>query len=250
MSVKRLWRQTEQYGDDRLGTPQERRLAGRVIGAVWVCGAATLLIMLPVPGERIAHVWPVALIGALAAIGGLLLLRPVHWAHAPRVRFHLATALVAAAVFVIQALTGGEASPADEYLWVVVVCAAFFSPARPALAYGLGCSLVAGSPLLYDRGAVEANLARELLMVVPLFFVVGAIIFAGRELLAGLSYQARALEHEQRRMAAEQSSLRRVATAVAAGAPPEVIFALVSSEVGASWAPMPPPSGATSASGG
>jgi diguanylate cyclase (GGDEF)-like protein len=232
LSVKRLWRQMEQYGDDRLGSGQERRLAGRIIGAVWLCGAATLLIMLPVPGERIAHVWPVALIGALAAIGGMLLLRSVHWEHAPRGRFHLATALVAVAVFVIQALTGGEASPADEYLWVVVVYAAFFFRARAALAYGLGCSLAAGSPLLYDSGAVEANLARELLMVVPLFFVVGAIIFAGRELLAGLSRQGRALEDEQRRMAAEQSSLRRVATAVAAGAPPEVIFALVSSEVG------------------
>src|SRR4051812_22161494 len=88
--------------------------------------------MLPVPGERIAHVWPVAVIGALAAIGGMLLLRPVQWDDAPRGRFHLATALVAVAVFVIQALTGGEASRADEYLWVVVVYAAFFFPAPPA----------------------------------------------------------------------------------------------------------------------
>jgi diguanylate cyclase (GGDEF)-like protein len=232
MTVQRLWREIERYGEDRLGTAQERGLAGRIIGAVWLIGAATLLIMLPVPGERIERVWPVALIAAAAAVGGVVLLRAVRWEHAPRRRFHLATVLVALAVFVIQALTGGEASPADEYLWVVVVYAGFFFRARPALAYGLACSVVAASPLLYDEGAIEANLARELLIVVPLIFIVGAIIFAGRELLAGLSRQARALEREQRRMAEEQSSLRRVATAVAAGAPPEVIFTLVSSEVG------------------
>ena len=48
--MQRLWRRIDQYADDRLGTPQERRLAGRIIGALWLSGAVTLLVMLPVPG--------------------------------------------------------------------------------------------------------------------------------------------------------------------------------------------------------
>ncbi len=150
----------------------------------------------------------------------------------PRWLFHLSTAAVPVVVAILQVLSGGEASPTHQYLWLVVVYAAFFFAPGPAVAYAVACSVVSAAPLLYDSGAVEGNLARELLIVVPLFFTVGGIIFAGRGLLGRLSLQATALEREQRRMAEEQSSLRRVATAVAAGAPPEVIFALVSSEVG------------------
>src|SRR3954470_12731935 len=168
MQALRLWRQVKRSQHDRLTTAEERRLAGRISGALWLSGGGTLLVMLPMPGERIERVWLVA---------------------------------------------------------------AFFFPPVPAVAYGVACSAVSAAPLLYDSGAVEGNLARELLVVVPLFFIVGAIIFAGRRVLGRLSRQATALEREQRRMIDEQSSLRRVATAVAAGAPPDVIFALVSSEV-------------------
>src|SRR3954452_13724103 len=169
MQALRLWRQVKRSQHDRLTTAEERRLAGRISGALWLSGGGTLLVMLAMPGERIERVWLVA---------------------------------------------------------------AFFFPPVPAVAYGVACSAVSAAPLLYDSGAVEANLARELLVVVPLFFIVGAIIFAGRRVLGRLSRQGTALEREQRRMIDEQSSLRRVATAVAAGAPPDVIFALVSSEVG------------------
>jgi diguanylate cyclase (GGDEF)-like protein/putative nucleotidyltransferase with HDIG domain len=230
--VQRLWRQIKRSHDDRMSTAEERRLAGRISGALWVSGAATLLVMLPMPGERIERLWLVAAIAGLAVAWGLGLLVAVPWERSPRWLFHVSTALVPVVVAVLQVLSGGEASPAQEYLWCVVVYAAFFFAPAPAIAYAVACSVVTALPLLYDSGAVEGNLARELLIVVPLFFIVGAIIFAGRGLLARLSRQATALEDEQRRLAEEQSSLRRVATAVAAGSPPEVIFALVSSEVG------------------
>jgi diguanylate cyclase (GGDEF)-like protein/putative nucleotidyltransferase with HDIG domain len=232
MQALRLWRQVKRSHDDRLTTAEERRLAGRISGALWLSGGLTLLVMLPMPGERIERVWLVAAIAALGVAAGAVLLGAVHWDRAPRRLFHVSTALMPVAVAILQALSGGGASPTHQYLWLVVVYAAFFFPPVPAVAYGVACSAVSAAPLLYDSGAVEGNLARELLVVVPLFFIVGAIIFAGRRVLGRLSRQATALEREQRRMIAEQSSLRRVATAVAAGAPPDVIFALVSSEVG------------------
>jgi diguanylate cyclase (GGDEF)-like protein len=232
MPMLRLWRQVKRSHDDRLATAEERRLAGRISGVVWLIGAATLLVMLPIPGERIAHVGLFAAIAALAAVCGVGLLVAVPWERAPRVLFHLSTVLVLVVVAILEVLGGGEASPAHEFLWFVVVYASFFFAPGAAAAYGVACSAVSAAPLLYDDTAIQGNLARELLIVVPLFFIVGAIIFAGRGLLSRLSRKATALEREQRRLAEEQSSLRRVATAVAAGAPPEVIFALVSSEVG------------------
>jgi diguanylate cyclase (GGDEF)-like protein len=232
MEAMRLWRQLKRSHDDRLATAEERRLAGRISGALWLSGGLTLLVMLPMPGERIDQLALVGAIAALAVIWGIGLLVAVPWERAPYWLFHLSTALLPVVVAMLQTLSGGEASPAHQYLWLAVVYAAFFFPPAPAVAYALACSVVAAAPLLYDTRAVEGNLARELLIVVPLFFIVGAIVFAGRRLLGRLSRQATALEREQRRMAEEQSSLRRVATAVAAGAPPEVIFALVSSEVG------------------
>src|SRR4051812_5011366 len=217
MQALRLWRQVKRSQDDRLSTAEERRLAGRISGALWLSGGLTLLVMLPMPGERIERVWLVAAIAALGVAAGGALLAAVHWDHAPRRLFHVSTALMPVAVAILQALSGGGASPTHQYLWLVVVYAAFFFPPVPAVAYGVACSAVSAAPLLYDSGAVEANLARELLVVVPLFFIVGAIIFAGRRVLGRLSRQATALEREQRRMIDEQSSLRRVATAVAAG---------------------------------
>jgi diguanylate cyclase (GGDEF)-like protein len=55
-------------------------------------------------------------------------------------------------------------------------------------------------------------------VVVPTYFLVGGVVVAGRA--------------RQRRLTEEHASLRRVATAVAAGSPPAGIFALVSSEAG------------------
>src|SRR3954454_15969799 len=224
METLRLWREVKRSHDDRLDAAEERRLAGRITGALWVSGGLTLLVMLPMPGERIERVWLVAAIAALAVAAGGALLGAVHWDHAPRRLFHLSTQLMPVAVAILQALSGGGASPTHQYLWLVVVYAAFFFPPVPAVAYGLACSAVSAAPLLYDSGAVEGNLARELLVVVPLFFIVGAIIFAGRRVLGRLSRQATALEREQRRMIDEQSSLRRVATAVGGGGPAGVLL--------------------------
>ena len=67
---------------------------------------------------------------------------------------------------------------------------AFFYPPRQALAYWLACGVVHALPLLYDGHAVEGNLARELVVVVPIYCLVGGVVVAGRELLAGAMRRA------------------------------------------------------------
>jgi diguanylate cyclase (GGDEF)-like protein len=220
------------WGHDRLDSPGELALAGRVSGVLWLSGAVTLLLTLALPGTSIEAQWAVALIAAFAVVWGALMLSRVSWARAPVSLSHVSTILSLCIVAVLTRVTGSTAASALDYLWLVVVYAAFFYTPRQAAAYWLACGVVHALPFLYDDRALDDNLARELVVVVPMYFVVGGVVMAGREMLAGATRRARELEARQRRMTEEQSSLRRVATAVAAGSPPAGIFALVSLDAG------------------
>jgi diguanylate cyclase (GGDEF)-like protein/putative nucleotidyltransferase with HDIG domain len=220
------------WGHDRLASPGEVALASRVSGVLWLSGAVTLLLTLALPGSDIDRLWAVAAIAAFAVAWGALMLSSVPWAHSPARLSHVSTILSLGVVAALTRVTGGTDSPALDYLWFVVVYAAFFYTPRQALAYWLACGVVHALPLLYDSHAIDGNLARELVVVVPIYCLVGGVVVAGRELLAGATRKAGELEARQRRMTEEQSSLRRVATAVAAGSPPAGIFALVSLDAG------------------
>jgi diguanylate cyclase (GGDEF)-like protein/putative nucleotidyltransferase with HDIG domain len=219
-------------GHDRLASPGEVGLASRVSGVLWLTGAVTLLLTLALPGSTIHAQWVVALTAAFAVVWGALMLSRVPWAHSPVRLSHVSTLLSLGIVAALTRVTGGTDSPALDYLWFVVVYAAFFYTPRQAGAYWLACGVVHALPFLYDGRAVNGNLARELVVVVPIYCLVGGVVTAGRELLAGATRRASELEARQRRMTEEQSSLRRVATAVATGSPPAGIFALVSLDAG------------------
>jgi diguanylate cyclase (GGDEF)-like protein len=230
--LQRLRALTATWGSDRLASPGELALASRVSGVLWLSGAVTLLLTLAVPGSMIDSLWAVAVIAAFAVVWGALMLTRIPWAHSPVRLSHASTILSLGIVAGLTRVTGGTASPALDYLWFVVVYAAFFYTPRQALAYWLACGLVHATPFLYDGHAVDGNLARELIVVVPIYCLVGGVVVAGRELLAGATRRASDLEARQRRLTEEQASLRRVATAVAAGSPPTGIFALVSLDAG------------------
>ena len=91
-------------------------------------------------------------------------------------------------------VTGSTDSPALDYLWLIVVYAAFFYTPRQAVAYWLACGAVHALPFLYDGHALDDNLARQLVVVVPIYCLVGGVVVAGRELLAGATRRARELE--------------------------------------------------------
>jgi diguanylate cyclase (GGDEF)-like protein/putative nucleotidyltransferase with HDIG domain len=220
------------WGRDRPEIPGEAELASRVSGVLWLSGAVTLLVTLPIPGTTIHAQWAIALIAAFAVLWGALMLSGVPWAHSPVRVSHLSTILSLAIVAALTRATGSTNAAALDYLWLVVVYTAFFYPPRQALAYWLACGAVHALPFLYDAHALDDNLARVLVVVVPIYCLVGGVVVAGRELLAGATRRASELEARQRRMTEEQSSLRRVATAVAAGSPPAGIFALVSLDAG------------------
>ena len=156
------------WGHDRLASPGEVALASRVSGVLWLSGAVTLLLTLAVPGSDIDRLWAVAAIAAFAVAWGALMLSSVPWAHSPARLSHVSTILSLGVVAALTRVTGGTDSPALDYLWFVVVYAAFFYTPRQALAYWLACGVVHALPLLYDSHAVDGNLARELVVVVPI----------------------------------------------------------------------------------
>jgi diguanylate cyclase (GGDEF)-like protein/putative nucleotidyltransferase with HDIG domain len=220
------------WGHDRLASPGEVALASRVSGVLWLTGAVTLLLTLALPGSTIHAQWAVALTAAFAVVWGALMLSKVPWARSPVRLSHVSTILSLGIVAALTRATGSTNAAALDYLWFVVVYAAFFYTPRQAVAYWLACGAVHALPFVYDGHALDDNLARQLVVVVPVYFLVGGVVMAGRELLAGTTRRANELEARQRRMTEEQSSLRRVATAVAAGSPPAGIFALVSLDAG------------------
>jgi hypothetical protein len=202
VSLQRLRQATSSWGHRRANRG-ELGLAGRVSGVLWLAGAAMLLLMLPLPGSTIEPMWVVAAVAAFAVAWGSLMLFALPSAHGPARVTHVSTILLLAGVAALARVSGGTGSPALDYLWFIVVFAAFFYTPRQAAAYWLGCGLVQALPFLYDGHATEANLARELVVVVPMYCLVGGVVVAGRELLARSTRRAGELEAEQRRVSEE-----------------------------------------------
>jgi diguanylate cyclase (GGDEF)-like protein len=172
---------------------EERELAGRLAGVLFLTAGITALVLLLVPGVENAHrSWVVAL-AAVCVLWGLFcvtLARPERhgawfW-HLPAIgSLFIVTGVVAS--------TGGAESPARFYLFFLLVYATYFYQRHDALPYVLGCVAVALVPLLYDSSAVGEGYIGELIVVCPLYVVLGLLIIKGKELLVGLREHAEAL---------------------------------------------------------
>jgi diguanylate cyclase (GGDEF)-like protein len=211
-------------GLEALESRAERVLAGRLAGVLYLTAAASVLLMLPLPGPEFAHPWVVWAAASIAVAWGTAAFLLVPWERAPVGISHASTLGGFALVALVASGTGGATSPARHFLIFIVVYTALFYPAREALPYLAGCAAVRGLPLVYDSGAVDEGLVHDLLASVPSYVVVGGTIMLGRRLVGRIGA-------DQRRLGAEQASLRKVATLVAAGSPPHALFALVASEI-------------------
>jgi diguanylate cyclase (GGDEF)-like protein len=172
---------------------EERALAGRLAGVLFLTAGVTALLMLLVPGVESGHRdWVVGLTaGALA--WGLFCVTfarperhgPWFW-HAPA---------VGSLVFVagVVASTGGADSPARFYLFVVLFYTAYFYGRHEALPYVLGCVAMALLPFLYDGQVVSDGYIGEAIVVCPIYVILGILVIKGKELLVELRERAEAL---------------------------------------------------------
>jgi diguanylate cyclase (GGDEF)-like protein len=180
-----------QLGLHALNISEERALAGKLAGAMYLTAALSVAAMLALPGVETDH-WPVvaAVVGA-AGLWALVCFTVVPWERAHPLISHFSTFMGFPATAAVVAATGGARSPAVFYLlFIVVYCSYFYRP-REAWPYLLGCIVVHALPLVYDRAAVDEGLVAELIIIGPTYLLLGGLILSGKALLVDLRDQAR-----------------------------------------------------------
>ncbi len=175
------------YDNGSLDTPQERRLAGRLAGILFLAAAAGVLSIPFLPGGSTDH-WP-WLIGIVAActIWGALCLWVIRFENVPRPVFWVPGLLALVLIGIVMACTGGTTSPARFYCFFVLVFGTYFLAPREAYVYIAGCVAVHASPLFYDSGGQYVG---ELMVMSTAYVLLGLLLIRGKGLLVELRAKA------------------------------------------------------------
>jgi diguanylate cyclase (GGDEF)-like protein len=172
---------------------EERELAGRLAGMLFLAAGVSAAALLVLPGSETAH-WAVVLaVGVGCLAWGTTCLVAIDFGRVGQIVWDLPAALALAATAATVAATGGADSPARFYLFFVLVYAAYFYEARRVAAVVIGCVMVAALPLLYDPAALEGQYVGELLVLGTAYALLGFLIVRGKQSLLRLREQARAL---------------------------------------------------------
>jgi diguanylate cyclase (GGDEF)-like protein len=211
-----------------LELPEDRDLAGRLAGLLYLAGALAVVVMLALP--QVPHDRPsiVLAIAAAGALWGVACLTVVPWQRAPRWVSHASSSAGFVITAVAVACLGGVESPARFLLLFIAFYAAFFYPPQTAAAYLVGCCMVYALPLVYSERTGE--LVAELTVMVPVFVLLGGAVALGKRRLLELRAAAERATESHRELAGEQAALRRLATAVAAEQTADEIYGMVSVE--------------------
>ncbi len=204
--------------------PEEQQLAGFISGLLYGIGGLTLAAFLVLPG--MPHLRPTAIVvmSAAAVAWGACSLWLIDWRRVPRLAVPVSTAVAFPVVAAAIWASGGASSPAWIYLLFIDVFAAYFYRRPIAIVYLIGCLAVHALPLLYDSGAHDDTFIGQMILSDGAYIGLAAAIISGRRLMRHLRQRAELL-------AAEQSSLRRVATAVVESEQEGRIYELVATEL-------------------
>jgi diguanylate cyclase (GGDEF)-like protein len=204
--------------------PEERRLYGRIVGGMYVLGGAMLAVVRLLPGVAPGHYDVLLALALPTALVGVWTLGAVDWPRVPVWLPHL-LALSSLALLAVSVWgSGGSVSLAWVYLILPAIAISYFYE-RPIAVIYLGlCVLVQALPLFYDAHATHGYFVATLIATPPAYLSVGLAVNAGKRRIWTLHARAEML-------AAEQSALRRVATAVVDGEAADGIYALVASEL-------------------
>ena len=173
-----------------IAVPDERPLAGRLIGWMFIVGLilTTLLPLLPgANGEVLAPDLP---LGVAAGLWGVYAVVRLDWRTAGGWVIHAAIVGGSVSAAIATSDTGGAASPARFLLMLAVVYTAYFFPAREAWPY-LGLVLVLhAAPLGYDRHSGLDEVLGELMILAPCYWLLAYLLICGKRGMVAAQAQA------------------------------------------------------------
>jgi len=173
-----------------LDTPDERQLAGRVAGVLFMAAAVGVPVLPLLPGGSTDQwVW-LAAMSCACAVWAALCLWVIRFEKVPRAVFVVAGLLALLLIGAVMACTGGAQSPGRFYSFFVLVFGTYFLAPREAYAYIAGCVVVHASPLLYDAGGQYVG---ELLVMSSAYVLLGVVLLRGKALLVDLRAKANQL---------------------------------------------------------
>lgn len=170
---------------------EERALAGKLAGAMYLTAALSVGGMLALPGVQTDHWGVVVAVAGAAALWSLLCFTVIPWEDSHPLISHFSTFMGFPATAAVVAATGGSESPAVFYLLFIVVYVAYFYRPKEAWPYLAGCVVVHALPLVYDRAAVDDGLLGEIVIIGPTYLLLGGLILSGKRLLVDLRDEAR-----------------------------------------------------------
>ncbi len=179
-----------------IAVADERPLAGRIVGWMFVVGAIVTTLLPLLPGAHGEVITPTLPIGVGAFVWGVVALCRVNWVQAPGWVIHVSVFGGALAAAVATHDTGGAGSPARFLLMLVLVFAAYFFPAREAWPYLGIVLLLAALPFAYDGGALEFGLLGELLIVAPCYWLLAFLLITGKRGMITLRSRADTLARQ------------------------------------------------------
>ena len=168
----------------------ERELAGRVLGWMFVLSTTVALVLPLLPGVDGRVITPTTPLGIAALVFGIVALRRIRWANVSGTAIHVAVLAGAIGVAIATADNGGGNSPARFLLMLVLVFTGYFFRGREAWAY-LGVVVILHSlPLAYDRDAIDTGLLGELLVVTPCYAILMFMLINGKRGMVELRERA------------------------------------------------------------
>jgi diguanylate cyclase (GGDEF)-like protein len=171
--------------------PDERPLAGRLTGAMYLVASAAIAALPWLPGEAPASPWALWALAACGAYFGLVALTLIDWRRAAGWVTHASSAGGVVAAGTAMWATGGAGSPARFLLLFPLVYPSSFYRPREARPYLVVAVAVWASPLLYDAGdAFAEGLLGELLIVVPAVWMLTFLMVEAKRQMLVLRAQA------------------------------------------------------------
>lgn len=173
-------------------TPDERRLAGKAAGVLWLAGGWLVGLGLLIPGAATGQ-WRLAVALAAGAIAFGLICFTLPWERARPSWFHVPSILSLPTIAAIVVSTGGAQSPNRLLPIFLVAFVAYFFPARVAVLYFAGAAALRGLPLLYDADAREVYAVLEAAVASIAYVIVGGMILIAKRQLEAMRERAHAL---------------------------------------------------------